>query len=188
MLDVRFRKSIQTPGTGPGTGFYYEPFDSSPLVTTPSAARACLLGIPFVLSRDLLVLDTVITGLDQFYIYKNIARSSPAPELPSSINIIKELKKIRAEALSGNYTSVFAFYDDIRLAVRRLNDGHTAFSNCLSPLSYLALPVVGVVEDADSEIVVKVMPFNCELPPSLLGGPLPSPFPYSILPSFSFPH
>ena len=182
--DMLVYNSIQT------RRYFMESLHSSPRVTTASSARACLLSIPFVQSRDLLVIDTVIHGLDQFYIYKNIARSSPAGErkLPSSINIIKDLKEIRALAVNGTYTSVFTFYEHVRLAVQRLKDGHTHFDHCLSPLSYLALPVVGVVEDADSEIVVKVMPFNCELPPSLLGGPLPSPFPYSILPSFSFPH
>ena len=165
---------------------FYSQHRQNTKVATPSAVLRCLSSIPFVPSRDLQVLDTVITGLDQFYIYKNIARASPASQLPSNINIIKDLKEIRAQAVYGLYntSSVFDFYEDIRRAVQRLNDGHTHFDHCLhtSFWRYLALPVVGVMEN--EEIVVKVMPFYCEFPssssPSLNVNFSDSILPYSL--------
>ena len=136
----------------------YAPQTSKIIFTIPSDARKCLFSMPFVLERDLTVLNNVISGLNSFYIYRDIAKSSPDPRLPSTINIVRRLDEVRKKAQNGTYKSVFKFYSTIAWTINLLRDGHTGFKNCLAPTRYLTLPLVGVVEDG--KYVIRVRSYN----------------------------
>ena len=134
--------------TGLGIGF-----------TTPSAMRKCLGSYPFRPQRDLPVIDTVISGLDTFYVYKQLAKDSPSPQLPSNVDVIGQLKKVRQQAVAGNIKTTFSFLQKIKSVVQSLNDGHTVFINyCMEQGSYLGLPVMGVVENGVQR--VRVVPLK----------------------------
>ena len=134
--------------TGLGMGF-----------TTPSAMRRCLGSFPFRASRDLPVIDTVIRGLDTYYVYKQLAKDSPSPQLPSNLDVIAKLKYVRQYAVAGKIKTTYSFFQKIKSVVQSLNDGHTVFINyCMEQGSYLGLPVMGVVENGVQK--VRVVPLK----------------------------
>ena len=123
--------------------------------------RKCLASFPFDADRHLPVLDTIINGLDTFYVYKQLAKESPSPRLLSRVDVVAKLKYLRQYASAGRIKTLFSFFEKIRSVVQSLNDGHTAFvDNCMSAVSYLGLPVVGVVEGGQHK--VRVMPLKGE--------------------------
>ena len=150
--------------------------------STPLMVIRCLTSFRFSAHRDLPVIDTVISGLDTFYVYKQLAKSSPSPRLPSRIDVVAQLQAVRAAAVAGKFNSTFRFFEKITSVVQSLNDGHTAFiDNCMQQPSYLGLPVFGTVEKGVQR--VRVIPLTGEPPFShcwLRGQVMPSPVSRSV--------
>ena len=131
--------------------------------STPLMVKKCLGSFRFNAQRDLPVIDTVISGLDTFYVYKQLAKSSPSPRLPSRVDVVAQLQAVRKAAMAGKYKSTFGFFATIGSVVQSLNDGHTAFiDNCMQQPSYLGLPVFAVVERGVQR--VRVVPLTGETP------------------------
>ena len=130
-------------------------------ISTPSAMRKCLESFRFSEDRDLAVMDTVISGLDTFYVYKQIAKDSPSKLLPSKLDVVGKLRRVRQDAVAGKFKTTFSFFRKITAVVQSLNDCHTYFiDNCMQQSSYVGLPVMGVVENGVQK--VRVIPVNCK--------------------------
>ncbi|GJP39910.1 hypothetical protein CLOM_g24234 [Closterium sp. NIES-68] len=127
---------------------------------TPSQTKHCLRSFRFVASRDIPVIDSIINGLANFYVYRHIAIESPDARLPSDVDIVTYLRAIREKALRGKgIKSLMRFQTLIYRALMSLNDGHTMFSsNCFHRTAsyYLPLPLVAVVEDGRQ--IIRVAP------------------------------
>ena len=129
--------------------------------TSPSAMRKCLQSFRFSEDRDLAVMDTVISGLDTFYVYKQLAKDSPSQQLPSRVDVVGKLRRVRKDAVAGKFKTTFKFFRKIKSVVQSLNDGHTEFhDNCMEQTSYVGLPVMSVVENGVQK--VRVIPVEGE--------------------------
>ncbi|KAG0232137.1 hypothetical protein BGW42_008353 [Actinomortierella wolfii] len=84
----------------------------------------CYFAIPYDKQRDGNFLTNLSVLYDNFYVYKDLALSTPgAPFDIPSVDILADFKNIAAR----EYKKAYDFHDDVRLAVSRLHDSHTAY-------------------------------------------------------------
>ncbi|CAI7780723.1 unnamed protein product [Closterium sp. NIES-53] len=124
----------------------------------PSLFRAC--HSTFLFRKDCHVEDllSIANGFDNHYVYKHIAMDSPdQTNLPSSIDIVAELRKIVTNGEKGKYTQLVDAHMAVRRATLALNDGHSMFYPvCFFGKFKLPLPLVAVVENGQQ--IIRVAP------------------------------
>ena len=86
-----------------------------------------------------------------FYVYEEIARRSPTPQLPSSVDIQAGLRSLGNRSWENN----FSFYEALHQLTSSLNDGHSIYlSNCYNVAQATsAFPVVSVETDSGGLVV-----------------------------------
>ncbi|CAI5998155.1 unnamed protein product [Closterium sp. NIES-64] len=105
---------------------------------------------------------SIANAFDNHYVYKHIAVDSPdQTNLPSSIDIVADLRKNRRERQSGKVPSLVDAHMAAFRATNALNDGHSAFHpTCFGGSSYdLPLPLMAVVENGQQ--IIRVAPRRC---------------------------
>ncbi|CAI5523903.1 unnamed protein product [Closterium sp. Naga37s-1] len=119
-----------------------DPFIVSGAAPDPCAALAAEL--------DLL---SITNAFDNHYVYKHIALDSPdQTNLPSTIDIVAELRKVVANGEVGKYARLVDAHMAARRATLALNDGHSMFDpHCFAGAFDLPLPLVAVVENGGSK-------------------------------------
>ncbi|CAI6012377.1 unnamed protein product [Closterium sp. NIES-65] len=124
----------------------------------PSLFRACHSTFQFRKDCDVEDLLSIANAFDNHYVYKHIAVDSPdQTNLPSSIDIVAELRKIVANAEAGKYPRLVDAHMAAFRAVWALNDGHTTFMpRCFMGEFNLPLPLMAVVENAQQ--IIRVAP------------------------------
>ncbi|CAI7893246.1 unnamed protein product [Closterium sp. NIES-53] len=124
----------------------------------PSLFRACYSTFLFRKECDVQDLLSIANGFDNHYVYKHIALDSPdQTNLPSSIDIVAELRKIVANGEAGKYARLVDAHMAARRATLSLNDGHTMFDpGCFAGAFDLPLPLVAVVENGQQ--IIRVAP------------------------------
>ncbi|CAI5952385.1 unnamed protein product [Closterium sp. NIES-64] len=125
----------------------------------PSLFRACHSTFLFRKDCDVEDLLSIANAFDNHYVYKHIAVDSPdQTNLPSSIDIVADLRKIVANAKAGKYPRLVDAHMAAFRATNALNDGHSAFHpTCFGGSSYdLPLPLMAVVENGQQ--IIRVAP------------------------------
>ncbi|CAI5934415.1 unnamed protein product [Closterium sp. NIES-65] len=104
---------------------------------------------------------SIANAFDNHYVYKHIAVDSPdQTNLPSSIDIVAELRKIVANGEKGKYSRLVDAHMAAYTATLALNDGHSMFVlNCFLGTYDLPLPLMVVVEDGKQ--IIRVAPRRC---------------------------
>ncbi|CAI5975576.1 unnamed protein product [Closterium sp. NIES-65] len=135
--------------TGPAAGTVAAGTETDPPLSPPPAEvrRGGLLSIA--------------NAFDNHYVYKHIAVDSPdQTNLPSSIDIVAELRKIVANGEKGKYSRLVDAHMAAYTATLALNDGHSMFVlNCFLGTYDLPLPLMVVVEDGKQ--IIRVAPRRC---------------------------
>ncbi|CAI5494356.1 unnamed protein product [Closterium sp. Naga37s-1] len=121
----------------------------------PSLFKACYSTFLFRKECDVQDLLSIANGFDNHYVYKHIALDSPdQTNLPSSIDIVAELRKIVANGEAGKYARLVDAHMAARRATLALNDGHSMFDpHCFAGAFDLPLPLVAVVENGGQQII-----------------------------------
>ncbi|CAI7896053.1 unnamed protein product [Closterium sp. NIES-54] len=126
-------------------------------VAKPSTVRECLRNFK-IRESDVEDLRSVVNGVNNHYVYKDIAVDSPdQTNLPSNVDIVAELTAILKRAEQGEYERLMDAHVDTFNALNGLNDGHTMFSsNCFFSTAsfFLPLPLFAVVEDGQQIVRV----------------------------------
>ncbi|GJP32618.1 hypothetical protein CLOM_g17230 [Closterium sp. NIES-68] len=126
-------------------------------IAKPSTVRECLRNFK-LRESDVEDLRSVVNGINNHYVYKDIAVDSPdQTNLPSSVDIVAELTAILQRAEQGEYERLMDVHVDTLNAINGLNDGHTYLSsNCFFSTAsfFLPLPLFAVVEDGQQIIRV----------------------------------
>ncbi|CAI5466438.1 unnamed protein product [Closterium sp. Yama58-4] len=124
----------------------------------PSFFCACLSTFVFRKDCDVEDLLSIANAFDNHYVYKYIAMDSPdQTNLPSSIDIVAELRKIVANGEKGKYARLVDAHMAAYRAVLALNDGHSAFvPSCFFGDFNLPLPLMAVVENGQQ--IIRVAP------------------------------
>ncbi|CAI5475940.1 unnamed protein product [Closterium sp. Yama58-4] len=124
----------------------------------PSLFRACYSTFLFRKECDVQDLLSIANAFDNHYVYKHIALDSPdQTNLPSSIDIVAELRKVVANGEKGKYARLVDAHMAARQATLALNDGHTMFDpGCFAGSFDLPLPLVAVVENGQQ--IIRVAP------------------------------
>ncbi|CAI5486148.1 unnamed protein product [Closterium sp. Naga37s-1] len=101
---------------------------------------------------------SIANAFDNHYVYKHIAVDSPdQTNLPSSIDVVAELRKIVANGEKGKYARLVDAHMAAYTATLALNDGHSMFlPRCFVGSYNLPLPLVAVVENGQQ--VIRVAP------------------------------
>ncbi|KAF9978045.1 hypothetical protein BGZ73_003972 [Actinomortierella ambigua] len=88
----------------------------------------CYRAIPYDQTRDGSFVKNLATLYDNFYVYKDLALTTPgAPFAIPSVDIVADINEIAKRT----YTSVYDFHQDLRLAIGRLHDAHSTYGvNC----------------------------------------------------------
>ncbi|KAG0256540.1 hypothetical protein DFQ27_005681 [Actinomortierella ambigua] len=109
----------------------------------------CYRAIPFDSKREGSFLENLAILYDNFYVYKDLALTTPGA--PFSIPSVDILADFNAIAKHG-YESAYDFHHDLRLAVSRLHDAHSTYIvDCFRTYSFkqpiaLYAPVVDGVQ------------------------------------------
>ena len=91
-----------------------------------SKFKDCLNSFPYNSTQAANILDTVSKTLS-FYVYEEIAKQSPTPQLPSSVDLQDGLMSLKSRAWEND----FSFHEALQRLTPSLNDGHTIYlSNC----------------------------------------------------------
>ncbi|CAI5523773.1 unnamed protein product, partial [Closterium sp. Naga37s-1] len=107
---------------------------------------------------DVADLLSIANAFDNHYVYKHIAVNSPdQTNLPSSIDIVADLREILANATAGKYPRLVDAHMAAYRAVWALNDGHSFFMpQCFMGTFDLPLPLLAVVENGQQ--IIRVAP------------------------------
>ncbi|CAI5975578.1 unnamed protein product [Closterium sp. NIES-65] len=98
-------------------------------VAKPSTVRECLRNLK-IRESDVEDLRSVVNGVNNHYVYKDIAVDSPdQTNLPSSVDIVAELTVILQRAEQGEYERLMDAHVDTFNAINGLNDGLNAASS-----------------------------------------------------------
>ncbi|CAI5523779.1 unnamed protein product [Closterium sp. Naga37s-1] len=124
----------------------------------PSLFEACYSTFLFRQKCDVEDLLSIANAFDNHYVYKHIAVDSPdQTNLPSSIDVVADLRKIVANGEKGKYTRLVDAHMAAYTATMALNDGHSMFvPNCFLGTYDLPLPLMAVVEDGKQ--IIRVAP------------------------------
>ncbi|CAI5975564.1 unnamed protein product [Closterium sp. NIES-65] len=124
----------------------------------PSLFRACHSTFLFRKDCDVGDLLSIGNAFDNHYVYKHIAMDSPdQTNLPSSVDILAEMRKIVLKALDGKYARLVDAHMAAYRAINSLNDGHTLFiPQCFLGEFNLPLPLMAVVENGQQ--IIRVSP------------------------------
>ncbi|CAI5486145.1 unnamed protein product [Closterium sp. Naga37s-1] len=124
----------------------------------PSLFQACYSSFLFRQKCDVGDLQSIANAFDNHYVYKHIAVDSPdQTNLPSSIDIVAELRKIVANGEKGKYARLVDAHMAAYTATLALNDGHSMFiPNCFLGNYDLPLPLMAVGENGQQ--VIRVAP------------------------------
>ena len=145
---------------------------------SPSAFQHCLTLFPLNTTAARATIDTILLSLDN-YVFENLGKSSPSPELSGSIDIRAAVKRISeriptdlpgAEPVKPNefastFSTEYDFHHALHLAFRSLNDGHTGYDTaCFHRYGNVvsAFPLLSVVEDGVQKIKVAPNPSERE--------------------------
>ncbi|GJP32600.1 hypothetical protein CLOM_g17216 [Closterium sp. NIES-68] len=124
----------------------------------PSLFRACYATFLFRKDCDVEDLLSIANTFDNHYVYKHIAVDSPdQTNLPSSIDIVADLRKIVARAEAGKYVKLVDAHMAAYRATSALNDGHSSYTpDCFAGEFNLPLPLMAVVENGQQ--IIRVAP------------------------------
>ncbi|CAI5523777.1 unnamed protein product [Closterium sp. Naga37s-1] len=125
---------------------------------SPSLFSACHSTFLFRKDCDVADLLSIANAFDNHYVYKHIAVNSPdQTNLPSSIDIVADLREILANATAGKYPRLVDAHMAAYRAVWALNDGHSFFMpQCFMGTFDLPLPLLAVVENGQQ--IIRVAP------------------------------
>ncbi|KAG0256541.1 hypothetical protein DFQ27_005682 [Actinomortierella ambigua] len=96
----------------------------NPSEVTLDHVANCYLAIPFDSEREGSFLKDLAILYDNFYVYKDLALTTPgAPFSIPSVDILADFDEIAKR----EYESAYDFHHDLRLAVARLHDAHSTY-------------------------------------------------------------
>lgn len=144
---------------------------------SPSAFKSCLNLFPLNATAARATIATLLSSLDN-YVFENLAKNSPSPELSGSIDIRAAVKRIgeriptdlpETESSKLEFASAFSteydFHHALHLAFRSLNDGHTGYeTSCFHRYGKVvsAFPLVSVVAGGVQKIKIAPKPADRE--------------------------
>lgn len=148
-------------------------FDSWDPVS-PSDFKRCLTLFPLNTTAARATIATLISSLDN-YVFENLAKHSPSPELSRSTDIRAAVKRIGARIPTDlpepefkkphqfaiPFSTEYHFHHAIHLAFRSLNDGHTGYDTaCFNRYGKVVnpFPLMSVVEDGVQKIKIAPNP------------------------------